>query len=152
MRLLLIMASLLSQAEITSCTGDLISHFDTFKRQIIVVKEDLKSFSSNDLPSFPGYQNSNLSTDITFTANTGIFYGLKVGPGRLGFQQKQDIQTNIPETISYIKVQKDCKDFIKAGKTEKVIIDEINYGIASEEKVINYLGLIYYQFDIVKQN
>ncbi|RTK99691.1 MAG: hypothetical protein EKK57_08930 [Proteobacteria bacterium] len=146
------MASLLSQAEITSCTGDLISHFDTFKRQIIVVKEDLRSFSSNSLPSFPGYQTSNLTTDVNYTANTGVFYGLKVGPGRLGFQLKEALQTNTPETVSYIKVQKDCKDFIKAGKTEKLIIDDINYGINSEEKVVNYLGLIYYQFDIIKQN
>ena len=146
------MASLLSASEIAIQTGIAIDHFDTFKRPIIVVKEDSRSFADINVRSYPGYQNSNLTTQVTYTPVSGIFYGLKVGPGRGGNQNIQILQTSSPENTSYIKVERNCKDFIKAGKTEKIICDDISYSLSSEEKVVNYLGLIYYIFDIVKQN
>lgn len=147
------MASLLNTREISELTGIAIDHFDTFKIPITIIKEDSRSFSDYNIRSYPGYQNSNLSSpSIEFTQVSGIFYGLKVGPGRGGNQNVQILQTATPQSQTYIKVESNCRDYIKSGKTEKIICDGITYGITSEEKSVNYLGLVYYIFDIAKQN
>lgn len=147
------MASLLNSREISELTGIAIDHFDTFKIPITIIKEAARSFDNYNIRQYPGYQNSDLaSPDITFTPVSGIYYGLKVGPGRGGNQNVQILQTSTPVNQTYIKVQSDCRDFIKQGKTEQIICDGITYGITSDEKSVNYLGLVYYIFDIARQN
>lgn len=144
--------NLLTPSEITSYTGDLISHFDTFKRKIIVYKQDLVSYTDINTTSYPGYQNFNNPTNVTATLYTGIFYGMKVGPEKQGNTDIPSINTFSPESNTYIKVDAECRNFINSGKTEKLEIDGITFVLASQDKVKNYLGLIYYIYDIERAN
>jgi hypothetical protein len=75
-----------------------------------------------------------------------------VGPERLGSQKISELHLDYPVDNTYIKIEKDANDFLNFGKTEKIEIDGLFFDVVSDEKIKNYLGLIYYVRDIKKIN
>lgn len=141
--------SLLTASEITSYTGDLYSHFLTFRKPILIYKEFTETYSSiNNNEIIAGYGNESFSNNVTYTIVTGLYSGIKVGPDKLNSEALNSIQTYKNKENSYIKVEKDCKDFIERGNTKYLLIDEVAYNIVSSAKVKDYLGLKFYCFDI----
>ncbi len=63
-----------------------------------------------------------------------------------------EIHTEFANKQTYIKVEKDCADYIKIGKTIKLVIDEKNYYIQGETQIKDYLGLKFYLFTITETN
>lgn len=140
--------SLLNSTEIAAYTGSIYDHFQTFKRQIIIYKEPTESYASESVDLIMGYNNNTNQNNITYTRVSGIFSGLKVGPDKLGSENISLLKLDRNQENSYIKVEKDCREFIDRGVTDYLEIDKVKYKKMSDAKVKNYLGLIYYIFDI----
>lgn len=142
--------SLLTANDKYCLTGQLYSHFITFSKEIIVYKEPLKTVNAGDSQLFgygPTTYNTNINTIVSQT-----FSGIKVGPDKLKDETIQELHFSFPKNESYIKVQKPCADYIEFGKTEKIEVGGQTYDLASERKIVDYLGLLFYRFDIVKVN
>lgn len=140
--------SLLSQTEIANYTGSLYDHFLTFRKEIIIYKEPTESYSLPSVDLIMGYNNESNSNNVTYTQVSGIYSGIKVGPDKLGSEPMTIVGADRNKENSYIKVEKDCADFIDRGNTERFVIDEISYKKASNRKVKDYLGLKFYVYDI----
>ena len=142
--------SLLTQNEISNYTGDLYNHFLTFRRQIVVYKQEEQSFIDVNANVYPGYNNP--TNNISYVTVTGIYSGLKYGPERQYGRYAPVTHTNFPESNTYIKVEKDCMNFIERGKTEKISIDGLYYNVMNEVRPRNFLGLMFYEYQINKIN
>lgn len=144
------MQNLATQNEIAVLTGAMYDHFRLIRRRITIYKEPLKTVSNNDI-MFPGYGTNTYNSHIN-TPVIGVFSGIKVGPERLGSQKISELHLDYPVDNTYIKIEKDANDFLNFGKTEKIEIDGLFFDVVSDEKIKNYLGLIYYVRDIKKIN
>ena len=56
------------------------------------------------------------------------------------------LNSNVNKGVIKIKVEKDARDFIKNGKTERIEVDEKSFNTISDDKIQNYIGLNYYIF------
>ncbi len=146
------MANLLTNFNPASFTGILADHFDTFKRDIIVYKEPKKiiNISASNNNVLAGYGESSDSENISFIAVSGTF------PALINYQGKQDlpyiaeVSSSASKGVIKMKVEQDARDYIKNGKTERVIVDNSSFNIISDDKLQNYLGLQYYVYFLEK--
>ncbi len=128
-------------------TGAMYNHWTTFSKPIVVYKESLKAI--NDSAFFPGYGLTNANYDATDDVYR-VFSGIKVGPENGTPVIATEIHTSFANKQTYIKVEKDCADYIKIGKTIKVVIDRKNYYIENVPQIKDYLGLKFYLFTITE--
>lgn len=142
--------SLLTQNEISSYTGDLYNHFLTFRRQIVVYKQEEQSFTDVNANIYPGYNNP--TNNVSYTTITGVYSGLKYGPERQYGRYAPITHTNFPENNTYIKVERDCMEFLERGKTEKILVDGLYYNVLNEVRPRNFMGLMFYEYQINKIN
>lgn len=140
--------SLLTREEITAYTGSLYDHFQTFKKEIIVYKKPAESYSLNSVDLVAGYNNDSNQNNITYIDVYSGFSGIKVGPDKLGGENMTVIHLDRNKENTYIKVERDCADYIDRGVTDRIVIDEINYKKISDRKVKDYLGLKFFIYDI----
>ena len=146
------MANLLTNTDTSSFTGILADHFDTFKRNIIVYKEPKKvidiAASNNNVMA--GYGESSDPENVSFVTVSGTF------PALVNYQGKQDlpyiseVSSNASKGVVKIKIDKEARDYIKDGKTERVVIDSTSFNIISDDKLQNFLGLQYYVYFLEK--
>ncbi len=146
------MASLVSISQIASLTGQLGNHFDTFSGLITIFKEPQKTFSNSNANVYAGYGPTSQETTVTYTPTSGMFAGIIIYPKTAKIGYFSEAQIPIQQGNIRIKVRQDAKDYIKNGKTEKIVIDGASYNLASDFSVQNYLGLIYYYFDLERTN
>ena len=144
------MANLLANTDTSSFTGILADHFDTFKRDIVIYKEPKKvvSVSSNNVMA--GYGESSDSSNVSFVAVSGVFSALVNYQGKQDLPYISDVSANTSKGMIKIKVEKDARDYIKDGKTERVIVDNSSFNIVSDDKLQNFLGLRYYVYFLEK--
>ena len=140
------MASLITSEEKAILTGTFQDVFDTFKREIIIYKEPKETISDISESLIFGYEDSN-STNYTYTPVSGSFYGTV----RYNDLQEEDFQPTMNMDISKgvvrIKVQKEAKDFIEEGKTDRIEVDDKTFDIISDVAVKRFLDsefFVYY--------
>ena len=141
------MANLFKDTDLSSFTDILEDHFDTFKRQITVYKEPKKVITSGPFDSvLAGYDETSDTKDISYVTVSSTFDAL------INYQNKQDLpyMTEITSIISKgivkIKVKGEARDYIRQGKTERIVIDSNSFNVISDDKLQNFLGLNYYIF------
>ena len=140
------MPSLIPQADISGFTGALADHFDTFKREIIVYKEPQRVVNSGPFDSvLAGYEDSS-STNVSYVPVSGVYSGLVVYEDEQDTRYVNMLNSNVNKGVIKIKVEKDARDFIKNGKTERIEVDEKSFNTISDDKIQNYIGLNYYIF------
>ena len=140
------MPSLIPQADISGFTGALADHFDTFKREIIVYKEPQRVVNSGPFDSvLAGYEDSS-STNVSYVPVSGVYSGLVVYEDDQDTRYVNMLNSNVNKGVIKIKVEKDARDFIKNGKTERIEVDEKSFNTISDDKIQNYIGLNYYIF------
>jgi hypothetical protein len=141
------MASFFSAADIIGFQNDVNTHFDTFKREIVVHKTPVKKITiSVQNPQVIGYESNSVEEQFEYEAKNQTFYAI------ISYEiQKQpdlveqiQIKTNNP--LVSIKIQKDARDYILNGKTEKITFDDKAFNIISTDIVKSYQGLKYYLF------
>jgi len=146
------MATLIPTAIVTEFTGAAMDHFDTFKRNIIVYKEPLTTFSNPTDNVYAGFEQPESSTS-SYTVQTGVFSALKVVPKQTTDQTQVPLtQISILYTNIRIKVQEDAKKYIEEGKTEAIVFGGVTYNVISPPIPVDFLGLTFYYYDLQKTN
>lgn len=140
------MPSLISDTEKNNLTGIFGDIFDTFKRTIVIHKEPKRVIDSISTSSLFGYGDPASSINYTFVPQSGVYsatirYNIDQSVERLG-----DIPQYIEDGSVYIKVQKNAKDYIKNGKTEKITFDNKSFKVASEDANKSFLDAEFYVF------
>jgi|10_taG_2_1085330.scaffolds.fasta_scaffold00407_10 hypothetical protein len=148
------MASLLTDLDKSSFQGSILDLFDTFSRDIEIHKAPKKKITDVNptKPPLPGYGNSSSPTNIEYipeftTRKAIVQYG-----------DKQTVETEssagakIPLGKVYIKVKSDTRDYINKGGTEKIVIDNKSFKLATTDSVKNYFGLKLYVYFIEEIN
>jgi len=142
------MPSLLSAADINSFTGDFQNLFDTFKRDITIYKEPKKTISNVNLDSYHGYGESAQKTNITYTSVSQVHQAV------VSYKDRQDAEEIASVGLIYfagdarIKVDSITKEYIKNGKTEKIVIDGKVFNLLTEDAVKNFFGVKLYVFHL----
>lgn len=139
--------SLLSSTEISSLTGVYSSLFDTFKQEILVIKEPIRSLVTTSTPDLWKYGNTSNESNYTYTSVSGIFSGLV----DIDLKPKDTFLSDIEqkaqsETVS-IQVYQDFRNYINNGaKTQAIVIHNHNYELMSEDIHDPFLSLPIYQY------
>lgn len=142
------MASLLTAADITNFTGDFQDLFDTFKREIVVYKEPKKVIQNINIQSYHGYGDSAQKTNFTYLPVSGTHQAV------VSYKDRQESEEMGGVGLMYfagdvrIKVDEEAKNYIKNGKTEKIVIDGKDFNVLTEDAVKNFFGLRLYVFHL----
>ena len=140
---------LLSSTEIASLTGIYNSLFDTFKQEIIVIKEPIRSIVSNSSADLWKYGDTSNESNYTFTPVSGIFSGLvdnNINPKEVLLTSLE--QKGATEVIN-IQVYSDFKNYVNNGvKVQSIIIKSKNYELISEDLYDPFLNLDVYQYKL----
>ena len=140
---------LLSSTEIATLTGVYNSLFDTFKQEIIVIKEPIRSIVSNNSADLWKYGDTSNESNYTFTPVSGIFSGLvdnNINPKEVLLTSLE--QKGATEVIN-IQVYSDFKNYVNNGvKVQSIIIKSKNYELISEDLYDPFLNLDVYQYKL----
>ncbi len=144
------MAGFLNNSQIAAFSGNYGKHFTTFKRNIIISKEPVRSVALTDRQSAPvfGYDSASNEVQYTYTAVTGQYLA-QITYSSLDQKtvELEEVKNVVGQGRVRIKVEKDCRDFIDDGrKTENIQFDNKTFNTISFDGVQNYLGLNYYIF------
>lgn len=147
------MASLVSQNEIDVFTGDFENLFDTFKRPITVFKRPKKVVSAgnvNDQNIYFGYDSQNVEPNVveSYESVSGVFNVMISYKDNQNSSDLTDLNTFAYEGDVRIKVQEDCRQFIKNGKTENIQFDDKVFNVVGDEAVKYFFGYKLYVFHL----
>jgi len=142
------MADLVSTADRTAFISGLINHFDTFKAPIIVHKEPLTQVVNENQNPFMGY--GPIETDVTYVPVSGTFYAIKVTHDSINNNNLPIINTQLPTNTIRVKVSGDAKNYISQGKTTAITFLGEMYNQISVPMPKNFLGFIFYYYDLTK--
>lgn len=139
--------SLLSSTEIAGLTGIYNQLFDTFKQEIVVIKEPIRSVVNAGSSDLWKYGDTSNESNYTYTPVSGIYSGLvdvDLKPKEVflsDLEQKAQF-----ETVS-IQVQQDCRDYIENGvKVQSIFIKNHYYELISEDIHDPFLSMDIYQY------
>lgn len=142
--------SLISEDELNQFKEAYTSFFETFRQPIKVHKVSEIVVADVNLDQVFGYGEDANRANYTYEHENKEFCGLVVYPSR-GDQNLgviNEMAATIPEGEVRIKVQEDCKNYIQAGKTEKIEVKNKNYTLISTEAEVNNLITGYYIFKL----
>tara|TARA_R100000008_G_scaffold86870_1_gene82225 strand:+ start:3683 stop:4123 length:441 start_codon:yes stop_codon:yes gene_type:complete len=142
------MPSLISDTEKNNLTGIFNDIFDTFKRTITVHKEPKRVVDSVNTASLFGYGDPASSVNYTYVPQSGI-YDATI---RYNLDQTQETLGDIPQYVSegavYIKVQREARDYINKGKTEKITFDNKSFKVISEDANKSFLNSEFFVYKL----
>ena len=151
---ILVASNLVSTSERTSFTGILGDHYETFKRDIIIFKEPINTINNINNDNYVGYSETQQIGNYTTTTVSGIYPAIVNSLNN----QPQDFIAEIKAINAggkgkiKIKVEKPARDYINNGKTELILVDGNSFNLAGSERIQNYLGLVYYIFELESTN
>lgn len=147
------MGSLLTSTEIASLTGAIGDSFDTFKKEIVVFKQPIRTIADLNVSFLYGYDTEYKKSNYTYTPVSGVYNALVISnasPATDAFIDEAKIE--VPDNEIKIKVEKEARDFIKNGmKNERVVIDDRDYYINGSDKKVSMLTKDYYVFKLTDQ-
>lgn len=139
--------SLLSSTEITSLTGVYNSLFDTFKQEILVIKEPIRAVVLDSSPDLWKYGNTSNESNYTYTPVSGLFFGLVDVDLKPKDTFLSDIEQKAQSETLSIQVYQDFRDYVNNGvKVQSVIVKNHNYEIMSDDIHDPFLSLDIYQY------
>ena len=141
------MASLLTQTDIDSFTGDFKNLFDTFKRQLVIHREPQKIVSQVNTTLYAGYKPQNQIT-TSFIPISGIFDGMIRYDDEMDGQNLEQLKANYYDGNVRIKVERPEHDYLKQGKVEKVTIDDNTFRVKSGPAVKYFFGFRLYVYHL----
>ncbi|MAH47099.1 hypothetical protein CMI37_14830 [Candidatus Pacearchaeota archaeon] len=142
------MASLISATEKESLTGIFGDIFDTFKRTIVVHKEPVRKVQQINLTNIFGYGEPSNQTNFEYVEQYQEIDAVVRYKSNHGFQDIEDSNMQYIDGDASIKVNQTGKDYIKSGKTEKIIVDGKTFNVNGEEIVQRFLDSEYYIFNL----
>ncbi len=85
--------------------------------------------------------------NYTYTSETGVYPALIKYSDEQQENYHSDLGGGISKGDVRIKIKKDCRDFIEAGKTEKIEFDDKTWNVSSDDSVRRFLDsefFVYY--------
>tara|TARA_B110001454_G_C12674673_1_gene415322 strand:+ start:101 stop:544 length:444 start_codon:yes stop_codon:yes gene_type:complete len=143
------MASLVTSSEVEVFTGDYQNLFDTFKRTISIHKAPKKIINQINTDFLHGYGEPADQLNYTYSPVSQDFETMVLYKDRQSAEDMEEVGN-----LTYfagdvrIKCDQDCFDYIKVGKTEKVVIDGKDFQLMSEESVKYFFGFKLYVFHL----
>ena len=141
------MASLITDSEKKILSGVFNDVFDTFKREVVVYKEPVKTITTINEAALFGYGEDANVTNYEYATQSGSFHGI------IKYQDKQDekyysdIGSPLPAGDVRVKVKKECRDYIENGhKTEKIVFDSKSWNIISDDSVKRFLDTEFFVY------
>ncbi len=142
--------SLLNDSEKQQIRTSYEEFFDTFRQVITVHKVSEVIVSDINVTQLFGYEEDANDENYTYEHQSENFYALIVFPSRgdqtLGVMT--EMAAHIPEGEIRVKVREDCKNYIQAGKTEKIEVKGKNYTLVSTEAEVNNILTGYFIFKL----
>ena len=141
------MADLLSSTDKASFQNSVLDLFDTFSRDIIIHKEPLKKVtqSAPSTPVLPGYKNTSSPTNIEYVPQNATHKAM-ISYSNSKTENEPQAGITIPRGKIAIKVKSTTKDYINNGKTEKIVVDDKSFKLASTDLVKDHFGLKLYVY------
>ena len=140
------MADLLSNTDKVSFQNSVLDLFETFSREIIIHKEPQKKITAVDANLLPGYNSADNRANVTYVPKSKTFNAIISYNRKQGTESESFAGINIPQGEVAIKVKQEARDYINDGRTEKIIIDEKSFKVASTDAVKDYFGMKMYIF------
>jgi hypothetical protein len=140
------MPSLISDVEKAELALVFKDIFDTFKRTIVIHKEPMKVVSQVSNQPMAGYGEDSEERNVSYVPESKEFYAT------ISYAQQQtEIATQVGTyevgTVR-IKVEEEASNYIKTGKTERIVVDGKSFNKITDDKVQDFLGTRYYVFYI----
>ena len=143
------MASLITSGEADALTGIFNDIFDTFKREVVVWKEPIRTVATINDSFLYGYDYPDTNVvNYTNTLVSGVFQAVVKYDDEMGKDYNSDVNSYFPEGYVRIKVKPSTKDFIESGVTERVDFDNKSFNIESESTPKIFLGNEYYVYHL----
>lgn len=139
--------SLLSSTEIAGLTGVYNDLFDTFKQEILVIKEPIRSVVSAGSSDLWKYGNTSNEDNFTYTPVSGIFFGLVDVDLKPKDTFLSDIEQKAQSETLSIQVYDDFRRYVSDGmKVQCVNIKNHSYELMTEDIHDPFLSLDIYQY------
>lgn len=146
------MAGFVNNSQIVVLTSAYSKHFNTFKKQIVIVKEPVRTEITTNTLSSPifGYgEESQISSSFSYTTVTGVFDAQITEDLNQKVAMLEDIKNSIPHGTIRIKIQQDAYDFIEDGrKTDRIDYADQSYNQFSLDGLQNFFGLKFYTYTL----
>ena len=142
------MASLITSGEAAALTGIFNDIFDTFKREIVVWKEPIKTVATVDDSFMYGYDIPSNVVNYTNSAVSGVFDAVVKYNDQMSKGYDPDLGSYLPEGKVRIKVKPATMRFIESGHTERIDFDEKSFDIKSMKTPKKFLGNEYYVYHL----
>jgi hypothetical protein len=143
------MASYVSAAQLDIITGEFQNHFDSFKQNIVVNKEPLKtesvSSSNNSVHGYGGRRRTTTSLTPVNETFEGLVNYIEIPKDQTSVQAEIDL----PDGDVWVKVKPVAYNYIKDGKKVKnITFDGKTFNIQGRPEVHNFLGqgILYYTY------
>jgi hypothetical protein len=143
------MPKLVSTAEEYFFTGALYDHFLTFGSPVTIWKEPMKNIANTGDSVFVGYGDESNAVNYSYTPVSGVYWSILVDKNNQPILNLSEVSAQLQAggTVR-LKVMKDGKEFIMAGKTERIEMDGRSFNLKTTWSMQNYLSLNFYYFDL----
>ena len=139
------MSSLITESSKTDFKKALSDLCDTFKETISIFKEQKKVITNHSQSIYAGYGAQKEIVEYQTVSDT--FEALVNFKERQNEEIVDDIKVEDIRGEVRIKVEQDCRDYIKNnGKTESIVVQGKNYNVITDDGTREYLGQKYFVF------
>lgn len=142
------MPSLISDSERANLVSIFTDIFDTFKQEVVVHKEPIKVINQINLSAIFGYDEHSNETNYDYEAENKTIYGVVRYAANHGFADIDKGALNYIEGDASLKVNKEGRDYINNGKTEKIVIDRKSFNVDGQEVIQRFLDSEFYIFNL----
>lgn len=144
---------LLTQTTRDNITGAFYDFFTTMSsasnNYISVIKQPISQINNLNENVIPGFSAESLNIqDITYQPVTGVFPALIIYPHTLKSDQFGQLKFQLDENQILIKVEKNTRDYLLNGKTERIIANDNVYNMEITPTIQNFFGLKFYYFKL----
>ncbi len=150
------MSSFLNGNTLSTLTGIFQKHFEQFSTGInnylTVIKSPIQQINTNINSDniLPGYGADEFnSTSITYIPQSGQFPAMIIYPSTMQSKQFTELKFSLSQNEIIVKTQEAAFNYIREGKNEMVIVNNLNYTINPYPQIQNFFGSKYYYFKCV---
>ncbi len=142
------MPSLISASEKANLVKIFTDIFDTFKREIVIHKEPIKVVNQINLTQIFGYDEFSNETNYSYETNNKTIHAVVRYSNNHGFSDLDKNTINLIAGDVSIKVDQAGRDYINAGKNEKIVIDGKTFNVDGQEIIQRFLDSEFYIFNL----
>ena len=146
------MASLINSGDKAVVSGIFNDIFDTFKRDIVIWKEPVKTVTTINESYLYGYGDMSNLVNYANAPVSGVFPAVVKYNDSMDTDYNSNVNAYFPDGYVRIKVQQPTKLFLESGITERVDIDGKSFNVVSEVTPKKFLSSEFYVYNLKEVN